>query len=415
MKVIFTFLFGLGALSLCGQQAADNVFDPNIKSVKIIGGKDQLSYPIYYVNSSNYVYLSFDDLNEDRNLGYRIRYCNSDWTISDLFYSEFIDGFQEEYLDDYEFSFNTIVDYANYGIVLPNKSLGFKLTGNYVIEVFDTESDLVLLSKRFMVAQAKVGIDHRIGRASLNSKLETHQELDFYVKHESFDIQNPRSTLKATVVQNKRWDTAIYDIKPSFVRIDMIDFDYQNKIVFEAGKEFRYFDIRNLTIPPSHIETVSRTFEDIDVTIERQRLRSNTAYFESNDINGAYIIAADDKTNPILSGEYVDVLFVYNRPFENMESSYYVFGEFTSYNRQESGRMVYNDALKAYVCKMRLKQGYYNYYFVEQANGKNDIDYEITEGNWYETENEYAILIYYRPFGARFDQLIGVKTISSRP
>ena len=113
----------------------------------------------------------FDDLNEDRNLGYRVRYCNSDWTISDLFYSEFIDGFQEEYLDDYEFSFNTIVDYANYGIVLPNKSLGFKLTGNYVIEVFDTESDLVLLSKRFMVAQAKVGIDHRIGRASLNSKL----------------------------------------------------------------------------------------------------------------------------------------------------------------------------------------------------------------------------------------------------
>ncbi|MDG1297135.1 MAG: DUF5103 domain-containing protein [Saprospiraceae bacterium] len=415
MKVILTFLFGLGAFSLFGQQAPDNVFDPNIKSVKIIGGKDQLSYPIYYVNSSNYVYLSFDDLNEDRNLGYRIRYCNSDWTISDLFYSEFIDGFQEEYLDDYEFSFNTIVDYANYGIVLPNKSLGFKLTGNYVIEVFDTESDLVLLSKRFMVAQAKVGIDHRIGRASLNSKLETHQELDFYVKHESFDIQNPRSTLKATVVQNKRWDTAIYDIKPSFVRIDMIDFDYQNKIVFEAGKEFRYFDIRNLTIPPSHIEAVSRTFEDIDVTIERQRLRSNIAYFESNDINGAYIIAADDKTNPLLSGEYVDVLFVYNRPFENMESSYYVFGEFTSYNRQESGRMVYNDALKAYVCKMRLKQGYYNYYFVEQANGKDDIDYEITEGNWYETENEYAILIYYRPFGARFDQLIGVKTISSRP
>ena len=82
---------------------------------------------------------------------------------------------------------------------------------------------------------------------------------------------------------------------------------------------------------------------------------------------------------------------------------------------QESGRMVYNDALKAYVCKMRLKQGYYNYYFVEQAKGKEVIDYEVTEGNWYETENEYAILIYYRPFGARFDQLIGVKTISSRP
>lgn len=397
------------------QVMEDNVYDPSIKSVKIIGGQDQLSYPIYYVNTSNYVYLSFDDLNEDRNLGYRIRYCNSDWTLSDLFYSEYIDGFQEEYLDDYEFSFNTIVEYANYGIVLPNQSVSFKLTGNYVIEIFDTETEYVLLSKRFMVAQAKVGIDHRIVRASLNSNLETHQELDFYVKHESFDVQNPRATLKATVIQNKRWDTAIYDLKPSFVRIDAVDFDYQNKVVFEAGKEFRYFDIRNLTNPPSHIEEVSRTFEDIDVTIERQRLRSTTAYFESNDINGAYIIAADDKSNPILSGEYVDVLFVYNRPFENIESNYYVFGEFTSFNLQESARLVYNEALKAYVCKMRLKQGYYNYYFVEQPVGKETFNYELTEGNWYETENEYAILIYYKPFGARFDQLIGVKTISSRP
>ena len=165
------------------QVMEDNVYDPSIKSVKIIGGQDQLSYPIYYVNTSSYVYLSFDDLNEDRNLGYRIRYCNSDWTLSDLFYSEYIDGFQEEYLDDYEFSFNTIVEYANYGIVLPNQSVSFKLTGNYVIEIFDTETEYVLLSKRFMVAQAKVGIDHRIVRASLNSNLETHQELDFYVKH----------------------------------------------------------------------------------------------------------------------------------------------------------------------------------------------------------------------------------------
>lgn len=415
MRLIVTFLFVVSNLVLTAQVVEDNVYDPFIKSVKIIGGQDQLSYPIYYVNSSSYVYLSFDDLNEDRNLGYRIRYCNSDWTLSDLFYSEYIDGFQEEYLDDYEFSFNTIVEYANYGIVLPNSSVNFRLTGNYVIEVFDTETDLVLLSKRFMVAQAKVGIDHKIVRASLNSKLESHQELDFYVKHESFDIQNPRATLKATVIQNKRWDTAIHDIKPSFVRIDAVDFDYQNKIVFEAGKEFRFFDIRNLTNPPTHIEEVSRTYNDIDVTIVKQRLRSSTAYFESNDINGAYIVAADDKNNPILSGEYVDVLFVYNRPFENEESNYYVFGEFTSFSCQESARLEYNDALKAYVCKMRLKQGYYNYYFVEQPKGKEEFNYEITEGNWYETENEYAILIYYRPFGARFDQLIGVKTISSRP
>lgn len=402
-------------LNVHAQVMEDRIYDEYIASVKIFSGTNQLSYPIYFIRTNNFVYLNFDDLNEDRNLGYRIKYCNSNWTLSDLLYTEYIDGYQEEYLDNYEFSFNTIVEYSNYEIQLPNESVNFLLTGNYVIEVFDTDSNKVLLAKRFMVAEPVLGIDHKVLRASLNSKIETHQEIDFYVNLEGSDIQNPRATLKATVIQNKRWDTAIHDIKPSFVRVNTVDFDYQNKIVFEAGKEFRYFDIRNLTNPPSHIQEVIRSYDRIDVSIEEQVMRSNTAYFESNDINGGYVIEAANNTNDFLSGEYVDVLFIYKRPFENMEADYYVFGEFTAFNCEQSNRMVYNDMLKAYVCKLRLKQGYYNYYIVEQGDESDRVDYEVTEGNWYETENQYTILIYYRPFGARFDQLIGVKSFSSRP
>jgi len=247
------------------------------------------------------------------------------------------------------------------------------------------------------------------------SKLESHHELDFFVKNESFDIQNPRVSLSASVIQNKRWDTALEGIKPSFVRIDAVDFDYQNKIVFPAGKEYRYMDIRNLRNPPSHVLDVSTDIYGINVTLKGDRLRSNIAYFESNDINGAFIISADDTFNPILSGEYADVLFSYQRSFENPDSDYYVFGELTSFNFQEEARMDYYEDLKGYATKMRLKQGYYNYYIVERPKGKDNVDYEITEGNWYEAENEYAILIYYRPFGSRYDQLIGVKNVSSRP
>ena len=415
LKYLFSLFLFVGLGHSYAQVVEDNVYDSNIKSVKFMSGDDQLSFPIHFKNTTNYVYLTFDDLNEDRNLAYRIIYCNKDWTRSELFYTEYIDGFSDEYLDDYEFSFNTLVEYANYGIVLPNESVSFKLTGNFVIEVFDADTENVLLAKRFLVAESLVGIDHRFSRASLVSRLETHQELDFFVKNESFDILNPRATLSASVIQNKRWDMAIEGIKPSFVRIDAVDFDYQNKIVFPAGKEFRYMDIRDLTTPPSHVLDVSTDVYGINVTLKGDRLRSNIAYFESNDINGGYIISADDKFNPILSGEYVDVLFSYQRSFENLDSDYYIFGELTAFNFQEDARMVYNEAVKGYVAKMRLKQGYYNYYIVERPKGKDLVDYEITEGNWYETENQYLILIYYRPFGSRYDQLIGVKMASSRP
>ena len=143
-----------------------------------------------------------------------------------------------------------------------------------------------------------------------------------------------------------------------------MDFDYQNKIVFPAGKEYRYMDIRNLRNPPSHVLDVSTDIYGINVTLKGDRLRSNIAYFESNDINGAFIISADDKFNPILSGEYADVLFSYQRSFENPDSDYYVFGELTSFNFQEEARMDYYEDLKGYATKMRLKQGYYNYYIV---------------------------------------------------
>ena len=74
--------------------------------------------------SNDKLLISFDDLNGDRkNYAYTIIHCNSDWTESDLMTSEYIDGFTEEHISNYKFSFNTIQKYTHYQFEFPTKNL----------------------------------------------------------------------------------------------------------------------------------------------------------------------------------------------------------------------------------------------------------------------------------------------------
>jgi hypothetical protein len=78
--------------------------------------------------------------------------------------------------------------------------------------------------------------------------------------------------------------------------------------------------------------------------------------------------------------------------------------------------MDFNPAKGVYEKAMYLKQGYYNYSYVslpdKPQRGVNPAP-ENAEGNYWGTENSYMILVYFRPFGARSDELVGFSQISS--
>ncbi|MET0462949.1 MAG: DUF5103 domain-containing protein, partial [Chitinophagaceae bacterium] len=60
--------------------------------------------------------------------------------------------------------------------------------------------------------------------------------------------------------------------------------------------------------------------------------------------------------------------------------------------------------------------GYYNYSYVTLTDKKQAgviPDLENTEGNFWGTENGYMVMVYYRPFGARADELIGFARLNS--
>ncbi len=446
MHRIFIGLFLLSSFILKGQNGQevyeDDIYTDNIKSVKLHLAGMPFSYPIIPLGSSNYLEFYFDDLdqeNDSKNYTYKIIHCNADWTPSNLSELEYIDGFTEDIIRDFDFSFNTRTLYTNYHLQLPNPNMRWTKSGNYLLMVYEDESEKrLVITRRFMVVERLFKIASRFSPA-IGSKSRTHHEIDFTLNHKGFDIRNPMLEIKATVLQNGRWDNALTDLQPLFIRNESLIFDYQNKINFPAGKEFRFVDCRTFRFKPVRVSSI-RTFKDrIEFYLMKDIPRASATYLFNFDVNGNFIILSDDNFTSITSQNssdsipnlsslsareynldnlleseypYVNFTLDVNEPYYDQDI--YLFGAFTDWKIKPEFQMQYNSETMEYVANIQLKQGYYNYYYAAvHVDKPNKIDMDLIEGNWFQTENDYCILVYYRPFGARYDRLVASKVINS--
>ncbi len=395
----------------------DRVYLPHIRSVMFYLNDLVLTYPIIDLSSPGRLVLQFDDLEGDvKRYTYTIIHCDAEWKPSSLAPAEYISGFQEATIDQYDYSFNTVAEFTHYWLTLPNEDMAFTLSGNYVLVVYEDEHERrPALTRRFVVVEPLVQIDARVVRPARVDLSDTHHEVDFIVHHPGLQIRSPRTEIAAHVLQNGRWDNAVTDLNPLFVYRQRLSFDYQDKVVFAAGKEFRYADLRSLRFPTEGVAWVEETERGWEVGLVRDRIRAYGAYVERRDINGKFVIETHDDDDQDLEADYARVLFSLYSPVEMEEVDVYLFGAFTDWQLRPEFKMVYNPAVSAYVARPQLKQGYYEYVYVTVPKGRPVApDWSETEGDWYETENEYTVLVYYRPFGARYDRLIGATTISSR-
>jgi len=409
----------LWSVCLFGQEAElknyNHIYKDNIKTVKFHLNGVVLSYPIVDLNSRARLLLSFDDMNEDvSDYVYTIVHCNKDWTPSDLDEIDFLDGFNGERVENYDFSFNTLTDYTHYELVLPNDDIRWLVSGNYMIHIFEDADDLEpVITRRFLVAESLMRIIPEIVPPSQVSKYRTHQEVDFAVNFKGINIANPQREISACVLQNGRWDNAVMDIKPLFTKQEDMLFDYQDKIIFPAGKEFRFLDIRTFRYQRDKIADIIRMDTYFDVVVRKELSRTDKNFQSYNDINGNFVIEHLEQDRPDLEGDYAKVLFAAGVEQELLDTDVYVVGAMTDWELKEEFKMVYNPAVGAYVTQAWLKQGYYNYYYTTMPSGEQALNFEEFEGNWHQTENDYTILVYYRPFGERYDRLVAVRTLSS--
>ncbi len=392
----------------------NHIYKDNIKSVKFHVDGGYLTYPIIDLEAPAQLILSFDDMDGGaKNYVYTFVHCNEDWTPSSINEMDYLEGFSEGDITDYEYSFSTYVDYTHYWLLLPNSDLSWKISGNYLLKVYEDEDEKELvITRRFVVVEPVLKVSAKLGRAVNVSKLQTHQEIDFSVHNEDV-VDNPIVDISATVLQNGRWDTAINGLRPLFSRGQEMIFDYQDVVVFPGGKEFRSVDLRDFRYKSYKVDKIL-SFSDglgYDIILYPERKRTNTAHQTFTDINGKFLIETTDKNDSDTEAEYGHVFFSLYSPEPFYDKEVYVFGELSDWEMKEAYKMRYVEEKKSYVADVVLKEGYYDYYFVTKDGKKAFPDHKDTEGDSYETENDYIILVYYHPFGARYDRVIAWATM----
>lgn len=398
-----------------GGAVKEAVYKESIRSISIHREGWKLSYPIIELNGDVGLEISFDDLRSPvRNYSYKIFHCDHKWNPSPINENEYIDGIHENQILDYAYSFNTNINYIHYKLKIPNEDLKLKISGNYILFVYeDFNMDNVVFTKRFIVSEKIADVDAIVKRPVLTGFRNTGQEIDFKIIHGNYQIHDPFSEINIKILQNGRWDNAIEDLKPLYIRNGFLEYDYNSENVFPGGSEFRWFDIKSLRYQSPYIKNINYKNHMFYVELFPDENRSAKLYFYEEDLNGKYYVEVQEEPDNDIEADYAYVKF--NLPYEAplIHGKIYLLGALTNWELSKKNELVYNFENKAYEIELLLKQGYYNYQYAFLAEGSKAGDASYTEGNHYETENDYIILVYHRPLHSRYDRVIGHQIFNS--
>jgi Domain of unknown function (DUF5103) len=419
IHLVFLFLFCCFTSTIKAQETADIDLPSNIKTVKLFQQNNQESMPIINLNSDDLLEFHFDDFdNSSKNYYYTFQLCNEDWTEANVNQFDYIKGFTQNRISQYRQSSITLCKYFHYQILFPEKNCKPTKSGNYLLKIFlDGNSSNVVFTKRFYVVEQITGIGMQVLQPFDNTIVKTHHKINFTINTLKLDVFNPQQ-LHVKVIQNQRLDNLIADIKPTFIREGMFEFINDADCVFEAGKEHRWADLRSFRFESDRIARKVDTSNPIDVFMKPDGTRANGRYNYYNDYNGWYDISTTELVNNWWQVDYANVHFSYipekNQPYAGKDV--FIMGEFTGNNTIENSKMVYNAATGIYEKTLLLKQGFYWYDYVtkDKKNKEAQASYTETEGNYWETENQYCVLVYYKSFSGRHDQLVGATCNNSR-
>ena len=392
------------------------VYKEGIKSVQLYREGNQLSNLLIELGSDAKLVLKFDELTEDANqYSYTLIHCDANWNESYIQQIDYLSGFSDNPVNDYAMSFNTTVKFVNYQIQIPNEECAPKFSGNYALVVYagNNREDLVLI-QRFYVLEPLVRIEGLVKKATFDPYMGDNQEVDFKIYHEQLRLLNPMQDIQVVVMQNRRWDNAIVNLKPLFIRENMLDYDYNKENVFPGGNEFRYFDLRTIRHPGENVQDIQFFRPVYHATLMDDQIRSNKKYFFYKEMNGQFVIESQDRiTDPDTECDYAFVHFFLPLPNPLVGGSVNVFGALTGWNANQSNQMKWNFEQAGYDLTLMLKHGYYNYQYVYVPDGSKKADSSNLEGSHFETENEYQIFAYFHDISSRYDRLVGFLNINS--
>jgi hypothetical protein len=408
-KHFFILLFCAFTFPGFGQQQVypHRIYNSEIKSVLFYANGQPQSMP--FIDMGGSITLEFDDLGEYiRNLNYAIIHCNRDWTSSDINISQYLDGYDDAELNDFTSSRGTLIDYMHYRLDLPNNQMRWKISGNYILKVWDRDNnDEVLMTLRFVVYETNIrSTRFDVIRSIRQGNYDSHQDISFAIGIKDIGLDDPMRSVSASVIQNYDWNSIQDSIRPRRLFLDELFFDQHNSVVFPAMREYRLLDLRSMFSRGFGIHDIAKYQDGINVTLHTDELRGHELKFgDDRDINGAFVIDNQDRLNNDWEVEYVYALFslhYFNAP---PDAKVYVLGAFNNFTADENSLMEFDEENSIFFKEILLKQGVYDYVYGVQEPGK-PLTYEVTEGYDNRASNVYHALIYYRPFLGNYDRVI---------
>ncbi|RCW90215.1 type IX secretion system plug protein [Winogradskyella arenosi] len=404
-------LFFLITPLLAIAQVATELNPPDfIKTITFKSNTTQGQLPILKLGEP--LVLEFDALTaNEEDFYYVIEHFNFDWTPSNLVKSEYLSGLDQQRILDYENSFNTYQIYSHYNLEIPNtQTRGFLKSGNYMISIYD-DYDELMFSRKFMIYEDLTNVGVQVKRSRDVTTIAEKQSIDMVITTNGMNLNNPLETIRTLVIQNNNLNTAISDLKPQYTLGNELIYRYKTESAFWAGNEYNFFenkDVRAANIGVQRIELKDLYHNYLYPNITRK----NVPYTYNPDINGNFLITALDATDVSIEADYVMVHFTLLHP--KLEGkSIYIYGNFNGFTLEPLTQMIYNKESQRYENIMLLKQGFYNYKYVSVDRKTGVLEEGAISGNFWQTENNYKVLVYYKDLGARYDRLIGFGEASS--
>lgn len=377
------------------------------RSLQVFVEDNPLAPPIITLGEANRIVISLDLLAEDVTyLDYKIVHCDANWLPSQLSELEYIDGINYLNADDYAYSANTFAHYVNYRVTLPNENIQFTKSGNYVVLFKPEGSSDIVAQACFSVTERKVDVvAHATSRTDIGYN-DRYQQVDVRVAHPYYSIQSPFNDLKVVVSQNGRRDNEVTTSRPLRTMSNEIYFEHNRDLIFDAGNEYRRFENVSVTYPGMNVVGYEYFEPYYHALLYTDYPRCNMSYIFDQTQHGRYVIRESNAEDSNLEADYMAVHF--NLATDKIYGgNVYIDGELTNHIYNENSIMTYNEQTQQYENVLLLKQGSYNYMYVFVPDGATRATLNPTEGNYYETINEYVVKVYHRPPGARYDRLIG--------
>ena len=400
------------------QNNPDKILDTAIHSILIYPANKPLAIPVIVLKESTPLQISFDDFKADyQDYYYSIELMNADWTPTSINSFDYTQGFNQIKINNFSVSTMAYQHYFHYQFIFPNANCKPTKSGNYILKVFKNGNvNELVFTKRFYVVDDQLGIVASVSEPFDGAISKTHQKISVQVDVKEIpSLQSDQ--LKVVVVQNYRYNDAIKLATPNFIRGNILDYNNEDQLIFPSGKESRWLDLQSMQLVSDRISKFQKIGDQNYVYLKPDISRAEVAYYIFRDLNGNYLITNSDGLQSENQNDYARVVFTYlpkdHIPF--LGQKLYLAGALTNNELNKNSEMIFDAKLGVYQKSLVLKQGYYSYnYILRDSNDPNSLDdFTETEGNHWETENNYSIFVYYRQPGAQHDSLMGFTTINT--